>query len=145
MLHFIGKSLHTENMTFGNYCNVDLIYPKDPSLNRPKRRDAIVQAQLGICDGTDRVFARNCRFISRLNLCPMVGGRRSLYKDCYFECTDDALTGSAVYLDCKFTFHSGKPFYTTASSGSSFSQLRHTYSCQRSPISDQSSRHGNND
>ncbi len=23
MLHFIGKSLHTENMTFGNYCNVD--------------------------------------------------------------------------------------------------------------------------
>lgn len=120
MLHFIGKSLHTENMTFGNYCNVDLIYPKDPSLNRPKRRDAIVQAQLGICDGTDRVFARNCRFISRLNLCPMVGGRRSLYKDCYFECTDDALTGSAVYLDCKFTFHSGKPFYTTASTGAVF-------------------------
>ncbi|MDE5960790.1 MAG: hypothetical protein K2H08_03610, partial [Duncaniella sp.] len=120
MLRFTGNSLHTENMTFGNYCNVDLVYPKNPSFNRQKRREAIVQAQLGICEGTDRVFARNCRFISRLNLCPFVGGRRSLYKDCYFECTDDALTGSAVYLDCKFTFHSGKPFYSTASTGAIF-------------------------
>lgn len=120
MLHFRGKSLSTENMTYGNYCNVDLEYPLNPALNRPKRREAIVQAQLGICDDTDRLFARNCRFISRLNLCPLVGARRSLYKDCYFECTDDALTGSAVYLDCRFTFHSGKPFYSTASTGAIF-------------------------
>ncbi|MDE6378429.1 MAG: hypothetical protein K2K72_06775 [Duncaniella sp.] len=120
MLHFKGWSLTTENITWGNYCNVDLIYPRDPSRNRPKRRDAIVQAQIGICHGTDRVFARNCRFISRLNLCPLVGGRQSLYKDCYFECTDDALSGSAVYLDCKFTFHSGKPFYSTAATGAVF-------------------------
>lgn len=120
MLHFKGKSLHTENMTYGNFCNIDLIYPRDTSLNRPKRNDAIVQAQLGICDGTDRVFARNCRFLSRLNLCPLVGARRSLYKDCYFECTDDALTGSAVYLDCKFTFFSGKPFYSTSQTGAVF-------------------------
>lgn len=120
MLHFKGKSLHTENMTFGNYCNVDLIYPGDQSLNRQKRNDAIVQAQLGICEGTDRLFARNCRFLSRLNLCPLIGARRSIYKDCYFECTDDALTGSAVYLDCDFTFHSGKPFYSTSPTGAVF-------------------------
>ena len=120
MLHFKGLSLTTENITWGNYCNVDLIYPRDPSRNRTRRRDAIVQAQIGICHGTDRVFARNCRFISRLNLCPLVGGRQSLYKDCYFECTDDALSGSAVYLDCKFTFHSGKPFYSTAATGAVF-------------------------
>ncbi|MDE5690134.1 MAG: hypothetical protein K2I38_05510, partial [Duncaniella sp.] len=73
MLHFKGHSLTAENMTFGNYCNVDLIYPRNPSLNRPKRRDAIVQAQVGICENTDRLFARNCRFISRLNLCPLSG------------------------------------------------------------------------
>ncbi|MCM1075900.1 MAG: hypothetical protein NC411_00895 [Bacteroides sp.] len=120
MLHFKGESLRTENMTFGNYCNVDLVYPRDSSMNREKRKAAIVQAQLGICEKTDRVFARNCRFISRLNLCPLTGARRSLYKDCYFECTDDALTGSAVYLDCKFTFHSGKPFYSTATTGAVF-------------------------
>lgn len=120
MLHFKGKSLHTENITFGNYCNIDLVYPLDPSFNRQKRNEAIVQAQLGFCEGTDRLFARNCRFLSRLNLCPLVGARRSLYKDCYFECTDDALTGSAVYLDCKFTFYSGKPFYSTAKTGAVF-------------------------
>ena len=120
MLHFKGRSLHTENMTFGNYCNVDLVYPRDTTQNRRKRNEAIVQAQLGICEDTDRLFARNCRFLSRLNLCPLTGARRSLYKDCYFECTDDALTGSAVYLDCAFTFHSGKPFYSTSSTGAVF-------------------------
>lgn len=120
MLHFTGHSLTVENMTMGNYCNVDLDYPLDPSLNRQRRRDAIVQAQIGICTDTDRLFARNCRFISRLNLCPLVGARRSLYDNCYFECTDDALTGSAVYLGCRFTFHSGKPFYSTPSTGAIF-------------------------
>jgi len=120
MLHFTGRSLKVENMTMGNYCNVDLEYPRDPSLNRPRRRDAIVQAQVGICTDTDRLFARNCRFISRLNLCPLVGARRSLYDNCYFECTDDALSGSAIYLGCRFTFHSGKPFYSTASTGAIF-------------------------
>lgn len=120
MIHFMGRAMRVENMTFGNYCNVDLVYPRDPSRNRAKRRDAIVQAQLGWCDGTDKLFARNCRFISRLNLCPLTGARRSLYKDCYFECTDDALTGSAIYLDCSFTFHSGKPLYSTPSTGAVF-------------------------
>lgn len=120
MIHFTGRALTAENITFGNYCNVDLVYPADLSRNRPKRRDAIVQAQIGWLDGTDKLFARNCRFISRLNLCPLTGARRSMYKDCWFECTDDALTGSAVYQDCSFCFHSGKPFYSTASTGAVF-------------------------
>ncbi|MDE6370426.1 MAG: hypothetical protein K2K92_02930, partial [Duncaniella sp.] len=117
MLHFMGKSLTVENMTLGNYCNCDLEYAPAPELNRKRRRDAIVQAQIGLLDGCDRLFARNVRFISRLNLCPLTGARRSLYKDCYFECTDDALTGSGLYVDCGFTFFSGKPFYSTASTG----------------------------
>ncbi|MDE6379986.1 MAG: hypothetical protein K2L11_05895, partial [Muribaculaceae bacterium] len=120
MFNFKGKSLTTRNITFGNYCNTDLVYPRNPSLNRKRRKDAIVQAQIGICDGTDRLFAENCRFISRLNLCPFVGARRSLYDNCYFECTDDALSGSAVYLDCRFTFFSSKPFYSTAETGAVF-------------------------
>lgn len=120
MFQFTGAGLTLSNMTFGNYCNVDLVYPRNPEFNRKKRKDAIVQAQIGICNGTDRLFARNCRFISRLNLCPFVGTRRSLYDDCYFECTDDALSGSAIYLDCRFTFFSSKPFYTTAETGAVF-------------------------
>lgn len=120
MFEFKGNSLQTENITFGNYCNIDLTYPRNPELNRPRRKDAIVQAQIGICNGTDKLFARNCQFLSRLNLCPFVGARRSLYDNCYFESTDDALSGSAVYLDCKFLFCSSKPFYSTDQTGAVF-------------------------
>lgn len=31
MLHFEGDGLYLENLTIGNYCNVDLEYPLDPS------------------------------------------------------------------------------------------------------------------
>lgn len=120
MFHFKGNALTTKNITFGNYCNADLVYPRNPKLNRTRRKDAIVQAQIGICEDTDKLFADNCRFISRLNLCPFIGARRSLYDNCYFECTDDALSGSAVYLDCRFTFFSSKPFYSTAETGAVF-------------------------
>ena len=47
MLHFEGDGLYLENLTIGNYCNVDLEYPLDPSKNRPKRCKAVTQAQLG--------------------------------------------------------------------------------------------------
>lgn len=120
MFKFRGKQLNTENITYGNYCNLDLIYPRNPSLNRPKRKDAIVQAQIGICEGTDKLMAKNCRFLSRLNLCPFVGARRTLYDNCYFECTDDALSGSAIYHKCGFTFFSSKPFYSTDPTGAIF-------------------------
>ena len=119
MLHLTGDDIQVENLTFGNYCNVDLVYPRDPSLNRKKREEAIVQAQLVICDG-DRYVARNCRFISRLNLCPFAGARRILFDNCYFECTDDALCGTGVYLGCRFTLFSGKPFYNTYAQGACF-------------------------
>ncbi len=120
MFRFSGNSLELKNITFGNYCNVDLIYPRNKNFDRKKRKDAIVQAQIGICDKTDRLYAENCNFISRLNLCPFVGAQRSLYDNCYFECTDDALSGSAIYLNCRFTFFSSKPFYATAETGAVF-------------------------
>lgn len=120
MFRFSGSSLELKNITFGNYCNVDLIYPRNENFNRQKRKDAIVQAQIGICDKTERLYAENCNFISRLNLCPFIGARRSLYDNCYFECTDDALSGSSIYLDCRFTFFSSKPFYSTAETGAVF-------------------------
>lgn len=119
MLHFTGNDIQAENLTFGNYCNVDLDYPLNPALNRKRRADAIVQAQLVICRG-DKIVARNCRFISRLNSCPFAGARRALFENCYFECTDDALCGTGVYLNCRFTFFSGKPFYSTQGTGAVF-------------------------
>ena len=117
--HFIGDDIRAENITFGNYCNVDLVYPLDPSQNRRRREDAIVQAQLIIMDG-DKAMARNCRFISRLNLCPFVGARRALFDHCYMECTADALSDVGVYLHCSFTFFSAAPLYATRGTGAVF-------------------------
>ena len=119
MFKISGQGTSAENVTFGNYCNIDLVYPLKPALSRKKRGSAIVQAQLVFCDG-DKVFARNTRFISRLNLCPFIGSKRTLFDHCHFECTDDALNGTAVYLDCTFDFYSGKPFYRTIGTGAVF-------------------------
>jgi hypothetical protein len=116
MFRFYGQGTSAENITFGNYCNVDLEFPLNPELNRKKRASAIVQAQLIHCDG-DKIVARNTRFISRLNLCPFTFGKRVLFDGCHFESTDDALNGTAVYLNCTFDFHSSKPFYRTVGTG----------------------------
>lgn len=119
MFRISGQGTSAENVTFGNYCNIDLDYPLKPGLNRKKRASAIVQAQLVFCDG-DKLFARNTRFVSRLNLMPFLGGKRTLFDHCHFECTDDALNGNAVYLDCSLDFYSGKPFYGTSGTGAVF-------------------------
>ena len=119
MFHFKGDGLSLHNLTFGNYCNVDLVYPLDAALNRPKRMSSITQAQLAFADG-DRLEAHNVRFISRLNTCPLNGGRRTLFDRCYFESTDDALCGTGVYLNCGFTFYGSKPFYATSETGAVF-------------------------
>ena len=119
MLHLSGNEVEARGITFGNYCNVDLVYPLRPELNRPKRKEAIVQAQLVICDGGDYRLT-NCRFISRLNLCPFSGARNADFDHCYLECTDDALCPTATYRHCSFTFYSSKPFYSTYGSGARF-------------------------
>nr|WP_321450563.1 hypothetical protein [uncultured Carboxylicivirga sp.] len=119
MLNIKGDGLSTNNLTFGNYCNVDLFYPHNPKLNRKKRASAIVQAQLIFSNG-DKVMADNCHFISRLNLAPFWGSKRTLFTNCHFECTDDALNGCAVYLNCNFDFYSSKPFYNAPNTGAVF-------------------------
>ena len=119
MLHITGDAVEAENLTFGNYCNVDLEYLPNPTLSRPRRADAIVQAQLAIVRG-DRYAARNCHFISRLNLCPFAGADHATFDRCYFECTDDALCGTGLYRHCRFTFFSSKPFYATSPQGATF-------------------------
>lgn len=117
MFYINGTGTHTENITFGNYCCVDLEYPLMPSLSREKRQDAITQSQLVLTNGS-KITAENCNFISRLNSCPFVGGKRILFDSCHFECTDDSLPTSAVYVKCDFDFYSSKPFYNTTGSGS---------------------------
>jgi len=116
MFRISGDGTSSENITFGNYCNVDLEYQLKPEFNRKKRASAIVQAQLIYCDG-DKIVARNTRFISRLNLMPFVGAKRILFDKCHFECTDDAMCATGVYLNSTMDFYSSKPFYATTGTG----------------------------
>lgn len=119
MLDLYGDGLQASNLTMGNFCNVDLCFPLKPELGRSKRSAAITQAHVAYVHG-DRAVARNVSFISRLNLNPMNGAKRILYDRCHFECTDDALTGNGVYLNCTIDLYGQKPFYTTAKTGAVF-------------------------
>lgn len=116
MFNFWCDKLEVENLTMGNYCNVDLVYPKNPRWNRAKRSDAITQAHVGYMHG-DSLIAKRVRFISRLNLNPLTGAAHSYYEDCHFECTDDALNGNATYRHCDFDFYGTKPFWSTYGKG----------------------------
>lgn len=119
MFDFWVMTLRVENMTMGNYCNVDLVYPLNPQLNRPKRSSAITQAHVGYVHG-DSLLANKVRFISRLNLNPLNGAKYSYYEDCHFESTDDALNGTAIYRHCDFDFYGQKPFWSTFGRGAMF-------------------------
>lgn len=119
MFDFHGDGLQVSNLTMGNFCNVDLDFPLLPVLGRRKRADAITQAHVAYCHG-DRIVARNVRFISRLNMNPLNGARRILFDRCHMECTDDALTGNGIYLNCTFGLYGQKPFYSTHRCGAVF-------------------------
>ena len=119
MLDITSDDFLAENLTLGNFCNVDLEFSLDPSLNRPKRNSAITQAHVAYLHG-DRAIARNVRFISRLNMNPLNGARRILFDRCHLESTDDALTGTGVYLNCDLDFYAPRPFWNTHENGAVF-------------------------
>lgn len=120
-------ALTVKNITIGNYCSVDLDYPLMSELNQVKRTETITQAQLADVSG-DKMFADNCNFISRLNLDPINGASRSLYNNCHFESTDDALNANAVYVGCDFDFYGNRPLYSSYGTGSTF--LGCTFNCK---------------
>lgn len=109
MFEFWGDDLVVRDLTMGNYCDIDLVYPRRPELGRKAKYSAITQAQLAFCHG-DRILAENVRFEARLNLCPLSGSKRTLFVGCHFESTDDSLNGSGVYLGCDLDFWGRQPF-----------------------------------
>ena len=119
MFDFYCTTLDLKNITMGNYCNVDLDYKANPALSRPKRNSAITQAQLALMKG-ERLRVWNCRFISRLNLCPVLGAEHSYYYGSHFESTDDALNGNATYTNCDFDLYGQRPMYDARGAGATF-------------------------
>ncbi|MBR5465745.1 MAG: hypothetical protein IKU77_08165 [Alistipes sp.] len=119
MFDLHGDGMRFENLTMGNFCNIDLEFPLKPELGRTKRSSAITQAHVAYCHG-DRIVARNVHFLSRLNMCPLAGAKRILFENCHMESTDDALTGTGLYVGCTFGFYGQKPFYNSDRGGAIF-------------------------
>lgn len=109
MFDFWGDDLVIKDLTMGNYCDIDLVYPRRPELGRKARYSAITQAQVSFCHG-DRILAENVRFEARLNLSPLTGSKRILFDRCHMESTDDSLNKCGVYLHCDFDFWGRQPF-----------------------------------
>ncbi len=108
----IGTNFSGYDLTIANYTSVDLVFPRDPSKNLPRRTDARVQAQtITSAGGTiDKVYFENVRFVSFLNLIA-VGPTRAYFKDSYFQLTDDAIAGGGtiVFDHCTFDFYGSHP------------------------------------
>lgn len=108
----IGTGFSARHLSFANYTSVDLVFPRDPSQNLPRRGDARVQAQTLTSAGgpLDRLYFENVRFVSHLNLLA-IGPQRAYFKDSYFQLTDDAIAGGAlnVFEGCTFDFHGSHP------------------------------------
>jgi hypothetical protein len=109
----------TENVTFGNYVNVDLNFPLDAKLpenkrlSRAKRFGAISQAQLFGGSTVSNAIAINTAFISRLNLSPF----NALYINCHVESSGHA-GGGSTYINSTLYFYNtnfsgGTQFYNS--------------------------------
>lgn len=97
MMKYVGDGLNINDMTLGNFCNIDLEFPLKPKWGRKKRMNAITQAQLVFAYG-DKHVCRNVHFLSRLNLGIFWCAKRTFYHHCYFEMTDDSMGDTGVYL-----------------------------------------------
>ncbi|WP_422016383.1 hypothetical protein [Roseateles sp.] len=110
----IGTGFSAYHLTIANYTSVDLVFPRDPSKNVPRRGDARVQAQtITSAGGTlDRVYFENVRFVSFLNLIA-ISPARAYFKNSYFQLTDDAIAGGGinVFENCTFDFYGSHPSF----------------------------------
>ncbi len=117
----VSTGFHGENITIANYSQEDLVYPRDPSQNMPKRimstnhAEVLRPAEASI----DRIYFENVRFIGFLNMMAGFSPARAYYKDCTLQCTDDAIFfgNINVYENCTFRLYDSHPSYNGASAG----------------------------
>ncbi|CAM3546225.1 LysM peptidoglycan-binding domain-containing protein [Marinicrinis lubricantis] len=125
-LFVTGTGFRAENLTIGNYCNVDLIYPMDPSKNQSKRSSTITQAYAigaGNSEKTlDKFVFKNVRFISMLDTLALGSVERVYIEDSYIQGTDDFMGGGDIHVINNSTLHlySGKPIYAAGRNGMAF-------------------------
>ncbi|MCG7212083.1 LysM peptidoglycan-binding domain-containing protein [Paenibacillus mucilaginosus] len=129
-LFVTGTGFHAENLTIGNYCNVDLVYPKDPSKNQAKRSSTITQAYAIGAGNKDKVLDKftfkNVRLISMLDTLALGEVQRAYFQDSYVQGTDDYMGGGLIHVMKNTTLHSytNKPIYAAGKHGMAFIDSR---------------------
>ncbi len=117
----VPTGFHAENITIANYAQEDLVYPRDPSRNFPKRIDSKNHAEVmtGSTKDIDRMYFRNVRFVGYLNMMAGFSPRRAYFRDCFIQCTDDSVFGGGinVYENCTFHFCDNHPTWSGAAAG----------------------------
>lgn len=121
-----GTGFHAENLTIGNYCNVDLVYPRDPSKNQEKRSSTITQAYvIGAANKEkklDHYSFNNVRFVSMLDTLALGEVERVYYENSYVQGTDDYMGGGVIQVMKNTTLHNftNKPIYAAGKEGMAF-------------------------
>lgn len=125
-IYITGTGFHAENLTIGNYCNVDLIYSGDETKNQPKRSSTITQAYCIGAGSTvktlDKFYFKNVRFISMLDTLALGSVQRVYFEKCYIQGTDDYMGGGSIHVMKDSTLHcySSKPVYAAGKEGMAF-------------------------
>jgi hypothetical protein len=125
-LFVTGTGFRAENLTIGNYCNVDLVYPKNPTKNQPKRSATITQAYVIGAHHPDKVLDKyvfkNVRFVSMLDTIALGHVKRAYYENVYVQGTDDYMGGGDIHVMKNAILHNytSKPVYRAGKNGMAF-------------------------
>ncbi len=125
-----GDGLRLENLTVGNYLNLDLVYPRDPSRNKPKASEVITQAYALASEGTyDCWTVENCRIVGMLDTLSFRHKRLYMHHT-LIEGTKDFISGgaAAVYDECHIQIHDTCPMYMAGRQGTLYRRCRFTVS-----------------
>ena len=117
----VGTGFHAENVSFANYAQEDLVYPRDPSQNISKRIDSKNHAEVMRTSerGADRISFDNVRLTGYLNMMYTFTPRRAYFKDCFLQCTDDSIFSGemVVYENCTFHLFDNHPAWAAGGPG----------------------------
>ena len=117
----VSSDFYGKNITFANYAQEDLVYPRDPSQNLSKRIDSKNHAEvMRTADrNADRMFFENMRFVGYLNMMYTFTPKRAYFKDCFLQCTDDSVFSGQmdVYENCTFHFFDNHPAWAAGGPG----------------------------
>lgn len=108
-----GNGFYCENLTIGNYLNVDMVYKRDESQNIEHVSDVITQAYaIGSTGKYDDWVFKNCRIEGRLDTLSFCH-KNVRFIDSFISGTKDFLGGGdlAVYDNCLIEIYDTCPMY----------------------------------